>query len=187
MKKSELRQIIKEEIQSIVLKNHLNEGKFINFLDKIKTAAIKAAKMNYQEAINVVDVDALSSKPLPPGLLDKAKAELDMKSQTLNEGFMDTVRKFATGGLKVGGFGSLVTGLSTLSAASDYVDMSFNKWYYETIQGMAKADVMKVMVDLYGAKATESSMYMNLGMYAFFVFFVIAVLSFITIKITNNK
>ena len=184
MKTSELRQIIKEEIQTAIFKQRLNEGKLGDFFSGIKSAAINAAKANYQDAMNHVDVDKLEAKPLPSGLLDKAQSEIEMESQDLNEG---RLRDFIEKGMKTGVYGSAISALTALSAGTDYLEMSFNKWYYSAIQGMAEADVMKVMTDLYGAKAAESSIWFKLGMYAFFIFFTIAILSIIASKLTRKN
>ena len=184
MKQSELRQLIKEEIQTAIFKQQLNENKLGEFLSSIKTAAIKAAKDNCQDAMNHVDTDKLKAEPLPSGLLDKAQRELQKEPQDINEG---RFRDFMEKGFKTGVYGSAISAITALSAGTDYLGMSFNKWYYNTIQGMAESDVMKVMTDLYGAKAAESSIWFKLGMYAFFIFFTIAILSIITLKLTKKN
>ena len=52
---------------------------------------------------------------------------------------------------------------------------------------MAESDVMKIMIDLYGAKAAEQSIWLKLGSYAFFVFFTLATLSFIVAYATRKQ
>jgi len=186
MKKSELNQLIKEEIQLAVFEQQLTESKLTDFLSKIKAAAVKAAKANYEEASNHVNIDNLTTKPLPQGAMEKAQMELETDSQSLNEGFVDRLKQFAKGGLLGGGIGSFVSGILSVAGGLQYIDRSFNQWYYKTIQGMAESDVMKIMVDMYGAQAAEGSIWFKLGMYAFFVFFTIATLSFITLYIIKK-
>ena len=186
MKLSQLKSLIKEEIQVAVFEQQLNESKLTDFFSKIKAAAVKTARANYKDAVNHVNIEKLEANPMPDGLLDKAQQELEAKSSTIQEGFIDTVKKFSVGGLVVGGFGSLFSGIASLAGGLQYIDRSFDKWYYETIQGMAESDVMKIMIDMYGAQAAEGSIWFKLGMYAFFVFFTIATLSLITIYIIKK-
>ncbi len=161
----------------------IEEGKLGNFLNQIKTAAMKTAKNYFNDASGFVDIDKLEAEPIPTDILNKAEKELANKSQELSEGFKDNIAKFASGNI----LGAVVSGLTTLSTGLDYLDQRFTQWYYSTIQGMAEKDVMKVMVDTYGAKAAESSIWFKVGMYAFFVFFVLTILSLITLKIMNRK
>jgi len=186
MKKLELKELIKEEIQLAVFEQQLTESKLTDFLSKIKAAAVKAAKANYEEASNHVNIDNLTTKPLPQGAMEKAQMELETDSQSLNESFVDRLKQFAKGGLLGGGIGSFVSGILSVAGGLQYIDRSFNQWYYKTIQGMAESDVMKIMVDMYGAQAAEGSIWFKLGMYAFFVFFTIATLSFITLYIIKK-
>ena len=184
MKVSELRQIIKEETQVVLFEQQLQEGKLGDFLNKIKAAALKAAQDNYQDAIKHIDTDKATSKPLPAGLLAKAQGEIEMKSQNINEGFVDTIRKYATKGRNIGLVGSVTSAITALSAAAQYLESSFSTWYYSTIQGLADTEVTRIISDLYGADAMrssadmiEGSIWFKLGMYAFVAFFVIAVVS----------
>ena len=186
MNKSDLKRIIKEEIQLVVFEQQLQESKLTDFLSKIKAVAVKAAKTNYEDAASHVNMEKLTAKPLPQGALEKAQMELEKDSQTLSEGFVDQIKQFAKGGLVGGGLGSVISGIVSIAGGLQYIDRSFNQWYYKTIQGMAESDVMKIMVDLYGAQATEGSIWFKLGMYAFFVFFTIATLSFITLYIIKK-
>jgi hypothetical protein len=186
MNKSDLKRIIKEEIQLAVFEQQLQESKLTDFLSKIKAAAVKAAKTNYEDAASHVNMEKLTAKPLPQGALEKAQMELEKDSQTLSEGFVDQIKQFAKGGLVGGGLGSVISGIVSIAGGLQYIDRSFNQWYYKTIQGMAESDVMKIMVDMYGAQAAEGSIWFKLGMYAFFVFFTIATLSFITLYIIKK-
>lgn len=186
MNKTEFRKLIREEIQHVVYEQQLTEGKLTDFFSKIKDAATKVAKDNYQDAMQHVDTNKLESKPLPTGILNKAQKELETKSQSIEEGFIDSIKKISAKGTLAGMYGSIGSGLLAASAGLSYLDATFNKWYYQYIQGMAESEVMKVMTDLYGAKAAEGSIWFKLGMYAFFVFFTIAVLSYITLRITSK-
>ena len=187
MKASELRKLIREEVQLTVFEQQLSEGKLSDFFGQIKAAATKAAKDSYQDAEKLIDMNKLASKPLPTNLISKAQSELETKSQALQEGFMDTIRNFSFKTFNAGLIGSAISALTALSAGMSYLDASFTKWYYEYIQEMAESDVMRVMTDLYGAKAAEGSIWFKLGTYAFLVFFVVTLLSLATLKLTRQK
>ena len=187
MKKSELRQLIREELQLAVFEQQMSESKLSNFFSQIKIAATKAANANYQDAEKFIDMDKLASKPLPTDLLNKAQNELETKSQALNEGFVDTIRNLSRKTFAASAIGTIAGATLALSSGMSYLDATFNKWYYQYIQGMAESEVMRVMTDTYGAKAAEGSIWFKLGMYAFLVFFVVALVSKAMFKLTNKK
>jgi hypothetical protein len=187
MKVSEFRKLIREETQVAVYKQQLNEGKLGDLLSRIKSAAMQAVTKNYDSAKQFVDIDKLKERPIQSNSINKVQKDLEVQSQQISEGFLDNVKKFAMRGAKVGVIGSAFSGITALGSAGEYLNQSFNRWYYETIQGMAESDVMKIMTDLYGAKAAEASIWFKLGTYAFFAFFVIALLSIITLKITKKN
>jgi hypothetical protein len=187
MKATQFRTLIREEVQLAVFEQQLSEGKLSDFFGQIKAAATKAAKDSYQDAEKLIDMNKLASKPLPTNSISKAQSELETKSQALQEGFIDTIRNFSRKALHTGLMGSAVSAITALSAGMTYLDASFTKWYYEYIQGMAESEVMRVMTDLYGAKAAEGSIWFKLGAYAFLVFFVVTLLSIATLKLTRQK
>jgi hypothetical protein len=187
MKLAEFRKLIREEVRAVVYKQQLNEGNLGDFLSRIKLAATKAANNNFDKAVEYIDIEKLKARPIQPDMINKAQKDIEAQSQQLSEGFMDNVRKFATTGAKIGIGGSLFSGITAIGASLEYLDRSFHQWYYQTIQGMAKSDVMKIMIDLYGAKAAEASIWLKLGMYAFFAFFVIALLSIAVMRMTKKN
>jgi len=187
MKLSEFKSLIKEEVDLALFEHQLTEGKISDFLSKIKLAAMKAAKDNYSDAIAHIDVDKLKAEPMSISKLDKVQRELESQSQQISEGFVDKLKSFARKGFAIGAIGSVISGATVAVSAMNYLDYSFTKWYYTTIQGMAKPEVMKAMNDIYGAKVEESSIWFTFGMYVFSVFFVIALLSYASIRINKQK
>jgi hypothetical protein len=187
MKTSEFRKLIREEVQVVVYEQQLNEGKLGDFLNRIKSAATEAATKNYDNAAQFINIDKLKVQPIQPNSISKAQKDLETQSQQISEGFVDKVRKFAMVGAKLGVGGGLFSGITAIGSAGSYIDQSFNQWYYKTIQGMAESDVMKVMTDLYGARAAEASIWFKLGMYAFFAFFVITILSIAVLRMTKKS
>ena len=100
MKLTEFRKLIREEVQVAVFEQQLTEGTLGDFLSKVKAAAVATARTNYQDAMDHVNVDKLVAKPLPTGILNKAQRELEIKSQSIDEGFIDTIRNFSLAGLE---------------------------------------------------------------------------------------
>jgi hypothetical protein len=80
----------------------------------------------------------------------------------------------------------IITALVSMSGWIQYLDSSFTKWYYTEIQKLAEPEVMKVMQDLGRAGQAEGSIYGKLGMYAFFIFFTIAVISLVAARMTQK-
>ena len=73
-----------------------------------------------------------------------------------------------------------------MSGWIQYLDSSFTNWYYTEIQKLAEPQVMQVMQDLGKAGQAEGSLYGKLGMYAFFIFFTIAVISLVAARMTQK-
>jgi hypothetical protein len=80
----------------------------------------------------------------------------------------------------------IITAFISISGWIQYLDSSFTKWYYSEIQHLAEPEVMKVMQDMGKAGQAEGSVWAKLGMYAFFIFFTIAVISMIAARLTNK-
>ncbi len=156
-----------------------------DFFGQIRELATKAAEKHYKDAAEHIDVAKLEKYPLKGSEINSAQKELEKQSFNIDEGFLDSLKNLTMKSFKTGLYGSIITGSVALSAGLNYIDATFNKWYYQYIQGMAESDVMKVMTDLYGAKAAEGGIWFKIGLYAFFVFFTLAVLSYITARIIH--
>ena len=80
----------------------------------------------------------------------------------------------------------IITALVSMAGWIQYLDSSFTKWYYTEIQKLAEPEVMKVMQDMGSAGQAEGSIYAKFGMYAFFIFFTIAVISLVAARMTQK-
>ena len=118
--------------------------------------------------------------------MDKASSAL--ASQTdLDEDLKSAINKIA---VKLGTgatMGGIITALVSMSGWIQYLDASFTQWYYSEIQKLAEPEVMKVMQDMGKAGQAEGSVWGKLGMYAFFIFFTIAVISLVAAKMTRDN
>jgi hypothetical protein len=118
--------------------------------------------------------------------MNKATSALLQQSE-MNEDLKSTINKIAvklgTGATMMG----IITALVSMSGWIQYLDSSFTKWYYSEIQKLAEPEVMKVMQDIGKAGQAEGSIYGKLGMYAFFIFFTIAVISLVAARMTKRS
>lgn len=178
-------QFTNEDLELAFYTQGINEGKMGDFFGQIRELATKAAEKHYEDAAEHIDVAKLEKYPLKGSEINSAQKELEKQSFNIDEGFLDSLKNLTIKSFKTGLYGSVITGSVALSAGLNYIDATFNKWYYQYIQGMAESDVMKVMTDLYGAKAAEGGIWFKIGLYAFFVFFTLAVLSYITARIIH--
>ena len=105
----------------------------------------------------------------------------------MNEDLKSTINKFAVNVGSKSALGAIISAVLTAGSWAQYAEASFSQWYYTEIQRLAEPEVMKVMQDIYGAQAAEGSLWAKLGMYAFFIFFTIAVVMFVSAKITQNR
>ena len=176
---------VNEDLELAFYTQGLNEGKMGDFFGQIRELATKAAEKHYEGAAEHIDVAKLEKYPLKGSEINSAQKELEKQSFNIDEGFLDSLKNLTMKSFKTGLYGSIITGSVALTAGLNYIDATFNKWYYQYIQGMAESDVMKVMTDLYGAKAAEGGIWFKIGLYAFFVFFTLAVLSYITARIIH--
>jgi hypothetical protein len=81
----------------------------------------------------------------------------------------------------------IITALVSLTGWVQYLDASFTKWYYTEIQKLAEPEVMKVMQDIGKAGQIEGSLWGKFAMYAFFIFFTIAVISLVAARMTKGS
>jgi len=164
----------------------LNEG-LGDSIKKIKNLAIKMATTKYDRAKSHLNVDKIASAEEFNGTdaMNKATAAL-LQQNDLDEDLKSTINKIAvklgTGSTML----SIITALVSMSGWIQYLDSSFTKWYYTEIQKLAEPEVMKVMQDLGRAGQAEGSIYGKLGMYAFFIFFTIAVISLVAARMTKG-
>ncbi len=164
----------------------LNEG-FSDSIKKIKSLAIKMASTKYDRAKTHLNIDKIASADKFDGsdAMNKATSAL-LQQNDLDEDLKSAINKIAvklgTGATMMG----VITALVSMSGWIQYLNSSFTKWYYTEIQKLAEPEVMKVMQDMGSAGQAEGSIYGKLGMYAFFIFFTIAVISLVAARMTQK-
>jgi len=164
----------------------LNEG-FGDSIKKIRSLAIKMASTKYDRAKSHLNIDKIASADDFNGTdaMNKATAAL-LQQNDLDEDLKSAINKIAvklgTGATMMG----IITAFISISGWIQYLDSSFTKWYYSEIQHLAEPEVMKVMQDIGKAGQDEGSIWAKLGMYAFFIFFTIAVISIVAVRLTNK-
>ncbi len=164
----------------------IDEG-FADTIKKIRNLAIKMASTKYDRAKSHMNLDKIASADDFNGkdVMNKATSALLQQSE-INEDLKSTINKIAvklgTGSTMLG----IITALVSMSGWIQYLDSSFTKWYYSEIQKLAEPQVMQVMQDLGKAGQAEGSLYGKLGMYAFFIFFTIAVISLVAARMTQK-
>jgi len=165
---------------------NLNEG-LGDAISKIRNLAIKIADKKAGNAVKHLNLDKISKdKPDAKAAMNKVHSILS-KQTGMNEDLKSTINKFSVNVGSKSAIGAILSAVLTAGSWAQYAEASFSQWYYSEIQKLAEPDVMKVMQDVYGAQAAEGSLWAKLGMYAFFVFFTIAVVMFISAKITQNR
>lgn len=175
----------KLELES-VNETKLNEG-FGDSIKKIRNLAIKMASTKYDRAKSHLNIDKIASSDDFNGTdaMNKATAAL-LQQKDLDEDLKSTINKIAvklgTGSTMLG----IITAFVSLSGWLQYLDASFTKWYYSEIQHLAEPEVMKVMQDIGNADKAEGSIWAKFGMYAFFIFFTIAVISLVAARLTKG-
>jgi hypothetical protein len=176
----------KKVVSESVNETTLNEG-LGDSIKKIKNLAIKMATTKYDRAKSHLNIDKIASADEFDGTDAMNKATSALLQQTdLDEDLKSAINKIAvklgTGATMMG----IITALVSMSGWIQYLDSSFTKWYYTEIQKLAEPEVMKVMQDLGRAGQAEGSIYAKLGMYAFFIFFTIAVISLVAARMTKG-
>jgi hypothetical protein len=165
---------------------NLNEG-LGDAISKIRNLAIKIADKKAGNAVKHLNLDKISKdKPDAKSAMNKAQSVLS-KQTGMNEDLKSTINKFAVNVGSKSALGAIISAVLTAGSWAQYAEASFSQWYYTEIQRLAEPEVMKVMQDIYGAQAAEGSLWAKLGMYAFFIFFTIAVVMFVSAKITQNR
>ena len=169
-----------------VTETTLNEG-FGDSIKKIRNLAIKMASTKYDRAKSHLNIDKIASADKFDGgdAMNKATAAL-LQQNDLDEDLKSTINnlavKLGTGATMLG----IITALVSMAGWIQYLDSSFTKWYYTEIQKLAEPEVMKVMQDMGSAGQAEGSIYAKFGMYAFFIFFTIAVISLVAARMTQG-
>ena len=170
-----------------VNENTLNEG-FGDSIKKIRNLAIKMASTKYDRAKSHLNIDKIASADDLNGTdaMNKATAAL-LQQKDLDEDLKSAINKIA---VKLGTNAtmiSIITALVSLSGWVKYLDSSFTKWYYSEIQHLAEPEVMKIMIDMGKAGQEEGSIWAKFAMYAFFIFFTIAVISLVAARLTKGS
>jgi hypothetical protein len=169
-----------------VNENALNEG-FGDSIKKIRNLAIKMASTKYDRAKSHLNLDKIASADDFNGkdAMNKATSAL-LQQNDLDEDLKATINKIAvklgTGSTML----SIITALVSMSGWIQYLDSSFTKWYYTEIQKLAEPEVMDIMQSMGRAGQAEGSIWGKLGMYAFFIFFTIAVISLVAARMTQK-
>jgi len=169
-----------------VTETTINEG-FGDSIKKIRSLAIKMASTKYDRAKSHLNIDKIASADDfdASGAMNNATAAL-LQQNDLDEDLKTAINKIAvklgTGATMLG----IINALVSMAGWIQYLDSSFTKWYYTEIQKLAEPEVMKVMQDLGRAGQEEGSIYGKLGMYAFFIFFTIAVISLVAARMTKG-
>jgi hypothetical protein len=164
----------------------LNEG-FGDSIKKIRNLAIKMASTKYDRAKSHLNLDKIASTDGFDGkdAMNKATAAL-LQQNDLDEDLKSAINKIAvklgTGATMMG----IITALVSMSGWIQYLNSTFTRWYYTEIQKLAEPEVMKVMQDLAKAGQAEGSIWAKFGMYAFFIFFTIAVISLVAARMTQK-
>jgi hypothetical protein len=158
----------------------------VSSIAKIKNLAIKMASNKFDRAEQHLKVNKIAmAKFNPKDAMDKATSALSSQTD-LDEDLKSAINKIAvklgTGATMAG----IITALVSMAGWIQYLDASFTQWYYSEIQKLAEPEVMKVMQDMGKAEASEGSIYGKLGMYAFFIFFTIAVISLVAARMTKG-
>ena len=165
---------------------NLNEG-LGDAISKIRNLAIKIADKKAGNAVKHLNLDKISKdKPDAKSAMNKAQSILS-KQTGMNEDLKSTINKFAVNIGSKSAIGAIISAVLTAGSWAQYAEASFSQWYYTEIQRLAEPEVMRVMQDIYGAQAAEGSLWAKLGMYAFFIFFTIAVVMFVSAKITQKR
>lgn len=164
----------------------INEG-FGDTIKKIRNLAIKMASTKFDRAKSHMNLDKIASADKFDGkdAMNKATSAL-LQQDEMNEDLKSAINKIAvklgTGSTMLG----IITALVSMSGWIQYLDSSFTKWYYTEIQKLAEPGVMQIMQDMGKAGQAEGSIYGKLGMYAFFIFFTIAVISLVAARMTQK-
>jgi hypothetical protein len=169
-----------------VNENTLNEG-FGDSIKKIRNLAIKMASTKYDRAKSHLNLDKIAAADAFDGkdAMNKATSAL-LQQKDLDEDLKSAINKIAvklgTGATMMG----IITALVSVSGWIQYLNSTFTRWYYSEIQKLAEPQVMDIMQSMGRAGQAEGSIWGKLGMYAFFIFFTIAVISLVAARMTQQ-
>ena len=163
----------------------VNEG-LKDMLQVVKDLAKKMAKDYAEEASEFIDDAEALAKLNPEKEAKKAEAKV-AKEVSVNEGLMDTIRKYADAATYITGSGSLLSAIGIASAYINYVDNSIYEWYYANIRKLADWEIHQLMQQKYGVDADISQWEMWALKYAFMAFFIMFVVSFAAKLITKKR
>jgi hypothetical protein len=117
--------------------------------------------------------------------MNKATAAL-LQQKDLDEDLKSAINKIAvklgTGATML----SVITALVSMGGWIQYLNATFTRWYYSEIQKLAEPEVMDIMQSMGKAGQVEGSIWGKFGMYAFFIFFTIAVISLVAARMTQK-
>jgi hypothetical protein len=176
----------KRRFNESVNENTLNEG-FGDSIKKIRNLAIKMASTKYDRAKSHLNLDKIASADDfdSKDAMNKATAAL-LQQKNLDEDLKSAINKIAvklgTGATMLG----VITALVSVSGWIQYLNSTFTRWYYSEIQKLAEPQVMDIMQSMGKAGQAEGSIWGKLGMYAFFIFFTIAVISLVAARMTQK-
>jgi hypothetical protein len=180
-----IKKVMGTKIES-VNKNTLNEG-FADSIKKIRNLAVKMASKKFDRAKSHLDIDKIASADGFDGkdAMNKATTAL-LQQKNLDEDLKSAINKIAvklgTGATMLG----VITALVSVSGWIQYLNSTFTRWYYSEIQKLAEPEVMDIMQSMGRAGQAEGSIWGKLGMYAFFIFFTIAVISLVAARMTQK-
>ena len=161
----------------------INE-RFGDTIKKIRNLAVKMASKKFDRAKSHLDIDKIASSDKFDGkdAMIKATSALVQQSE-MNEDLKSVINKIA---VKLGTSATMlgvITAFVSMSGWIQYLSSTFTKWYYSEIQKLAEPEVMDI---LKSAGQDGGSVYAKIGMYAFFIFFTIAVISLVAARMTQK-
>ena len=163
----------------------VNEG-LRDMLQVVKDLARKMAKEYAEEASEFIDNPEALAKINPEK--DANKAEMKVaKEVSVNEGLMDTIRKYADAATYITGSGSILSAIGIAGAYVNYVDNKIYEWYYANIKKLADWEIHDLMQKKYGVDADISQWEVWALKYAFMAFFIMFVVSFAAKLITKKR
>ena len=163
----------------------MNEG-LGDSLKAVKVLAMKMAKKYAKEASNYIDDSVVDANLNPAKDALKVQSKIG-KEVSVNEGLMDTIRKYAAGASYITGAGSLLSGLGIGGAYLNHLDSKFSEWYYSKIQKLADWEIHQLLQKKHGIDADISQWEVMALKYAFMVFFIMFVVSFAAHLITKKR
>ena len=163
----------------------VNEG-LKDMLQSVKDLARKMAKDYAEEASGFIDNAEALAKVNPEREAKKAEAKV-AKEVSVNEGLMDTIRKYADAATYITGSGSILSAIGIAGAYVNYVDNKIYERYYANIKKLADWEIHDLMQKKYGVDADISQWEVWALKYAFMAFFIMFVVSFAAKLITKKR